>query len=149
MEEEQGSKKVGQKKKKIPSTHRANLKLSIRTPNKGIAAVWKALFALNHLSSHRAFEYKRESLVCNQRSSSAISGLQGRGGEGCHNYISPLCALSSVNAACKMRGKHCQARRRPIVNCAGTKRALNHRQFSVEADVSQTFSASVQINPTF
>lgn len=116
-----------------------------RTQNKGIAPVWKVWFALNRLSSYRAFEYKGESIVCNQRSSSAISGLQGRGGERWHNYISRLCALSSVwNARRALSGSleaYCKHH--------WHKRALNHHWFRFEADVSQTFSASVLINPTF
>lgn len=64
---------------------------------------------------------ERKSVVCNQRSSSAISGSQGRGGERWHNYISRLRALSSVNAACETLGKPCQARWKSIVNSTGIK----------------------------
>lgn len=62
-----------------------------------------------------------KSVVCNQCSSSAISGLQSRGGERWHNYRSVFCALSSVNAECVMLGKPRQACWRPIVNRASTK----------------------------
>lgn len=66
---------------------------------------------------------ERKSVMCNQRSSSAISGSQSRGGERWHNYISLLAALSSVNAVCVMLGKPFQACRRHIVNRARIKEA--------------------------
>lgn len=51
---------------------------------------------------------ERKSVVCNQRSSCAISGLHSKGGERWHNYIALFCGPSSVNAACVMPGKSCQ-----------------------------------------
>lgn len=52
---------------------------------------------------------ERKSVVCNQPSSSTISGLQSRGGERWHNYIFLLGALSSVNAVCVTLDKPFQA----------------------------------------
>lgn len=68
---------------------------------------------------------ERKSVVCNQRSSCAISGLHSKGGERWHNYIALFCAPSSVNAVCVTLGKSCQPRFRAHVEQSVYKGGAN------------------------
>lgn len=79
--------------------------LSYLSKRKG-SALSKVLLYLKSFILLKGIQVQnRKCVVCNQCSSSAISGLQSRGGERWHNYI----FLSSLNAACVILGKPCQA----------------------------------------